>query len=177
MSESWFTILLFCAAALVIAVSGVRMTKFADKLADRTRLGEAVVGGLLLGMSTSLSGVVTSVSAAWNGLASLAASNAVGGIAVQTTFLVLADLTYRQANLEHAAADAKNMLQAALLVVMLSLVLTAYLAPEFRPSFDPSSQRRVGRCVHIRGENHDSARAGTDVASTADREDPPRRTG
>lgn len=129
MSGTGLSILLFLASATAIAVFGVRMTKLADQLADRTQLGEAVVGGLLLGMSTSLSGTVTSVTAAWDGLASLATSNAIGGIAAQTTFLVVADLTYRQANLEHAAADAKNLLQAALLIVMLGLALTAYLAP------------------------------------------------
>lgn len=128
-ADGRLTFFLFCLAAGVIAVCGIRMTQLADRLADRTRLGEAVVGGLLLGMSTSLSGTVTSISAAWNGLPSLAVSNAVGGIAVQTTFLVIADLTYRNANLEHAAADAKNLLQAALLILMLGVALVAYLAP------------------------------------------------
>lgn len=123
------TIALFFVAAAVIAVCGVWMTHLADRIADRTGLGEAVIGGLLLGMSTSLSGTVTSISAAWDGLASLAVSNAVGGIAVQTVFLVVADLAYRQVNLEHAAADAKNLLQAAVLILMLGLALAAYLMP------------------------------------------------
>ena len=112
-------IALFLLAAAVIAVCGVWMAQLADRIADRTGLGEAVVSGLLLGGSTSLSGTVTSVSAAWDGLASLAVSNAVGGIAVQTVFLVVADLTYRHVNLEHAAADAKNLLQAAVLILLL----------------------------------------------------------
>lgn len=122
-------IALFAAAAVVIAVAGVHMTRIADMLADRTRLGEAVVGGILLGASTSLSGTVTSVSAALDGLAPLAFSNAVGGICAQTVFLVIADMTYRKVNLEHAAADEKNMLQAALLVLLLAVPLAAYLAP------------------------------------------------
>lgn len=120
---------LFALAALVIAMAGVRMSRLADMLADRTRLGEAVVGGILLGASTSLSGTVTSISAAADGLAPLAVSNAIGGICVQTVFLVAADLTYRKVNLEHAAADEKNMLQAALLVVLLGIVLAAYVTP------------------------------------------------
>ena len=37
--------------------------------------------------------------------ADLAMSNAVGGIAVQTLFLAIADVAYRRANLEHAAAS------------------------------------------------------------------------
>jgi len=98
-------------------------------LADRTGLGEAVFGGVLLGASTSLSGIVTSLTAASDGLASLAVSNAVGGITAQTAFLVLADMIYRKVNLEHAAADANNMLMAAMLVLMVSLPLGAAYAP------------------------------------------------
>lgn len=88
-------------------------------------------GGVLLGASTSLSGIVTSLTAAADGYASLAVSNAVGGIAAQTAFLVIADLIYRRVNLEHAAADANNMLMAAMLVLLMSLPLAAYFAPEY----------------------------------------------
>lgn len=122
---------LFASAAAIIAFAGVRMTRLADMIADRTGLGEAVIGGVLLGASTSLSGTVTSVSAAADGLASLAVSNAIGGICAQTVFLVVADLTYRKVNLEHAAADEKNMLQASLLVLLLGVALAAYLTPPF----------------------------------------------
>ena len=130
----------FALAALVIALAGIRMTRIADTLADRTRLGEAVVGGILLGASTSLSGTVTSVSAAIDGLAPLAVSNAVGGICIQTVFLVVADVTYRRANLEHAAADEKNMLQAALLVLLLGIALGGYVTPQLTLwAFHPAS--------------------------------------
>lgn len=49
----------FIVAAFVIAIVGIKMTKIADRLADRTGLGEAVVGALFLGGSTSLPGIVT----------------------------------------------------------------------------------------------------------------------
>ena len=119
----------FLASAVVIAVAGTRMTNLADVLADRTGLGEALIGGVLLGMATSLSGTVTSVTAALGDQPSLAVSNAVGGIAVQTVFLAIADLTYRRANLEHAAASATNLLQAAMLILLLSLPLAAAVTP------------------------------------------------
>jgi len=123
-------IAVFAVAAVVIATAGVRMTAIADRLADRTGLGEALTGGLLLGMSTSLSGTVTSVTAAAGGHASLAVSNAIGGIAVQTVFLVVADIVYRRANLERAGPDVRHLLQTALLILMLALALGAYLAPD-----------------------------------------------
>ncbi|MFO8149739.1 MAG: hypothetical protein R6T93_05560, partial [Trueperaceae bacterium] len=90
----------FAGAALLISVAGVTVASRADVIADRTGLGEAIVGALILGGSTSLAGLVASVTAAWQGHPSLAISNAIGGIAIQTAFLAVADVTYRRANLE-----------------------------------------------------------------------------
>ncbi len=120
----------FLICALVIALSGTRITRIVDQLADRTGLGEAAAGAVLLGGATSLGGSVLSVTAAWNGHAELAFSNALGGIAVQTFFLAVADTVYRRANLEHAAASAPNMMQNALLIALLALILTAPTLPE-----------------------------------------------
>lgn len=86
-------IAVFAVATVVILWAGVRITGIADKIADRTGLGEAVIGGLLLGLSTSLPGITATVSAAASDAPSLAVSNTIGGIAAQTAFLVVADLT------------------------------------------------------------------------------------
>ena len=123
-------LVLFAAAAAVIGTAGVWMVVTADRLADRTGFGEAITGAVLLGATTSLSGTITSVTAAADGFASLAVSNAVGGIAVQTFFLALADMWYREANLEHAAASTTNLAQSALLIALLSLPLVAMSLPE-----------------------------------------------
>jgi len=120
---------LFLVAAFVIGVVGVRLTKVADRLADRTGLGEAVVGALLLGATTSLPGIVTSVTAAATGHPELSISNALGGIAAQTAFLAIADIFYHKANLEHAAASAANLSQGTLLVSLLAFPLLAASAP------------------------------------------------
>jgi len=84
---------------------------------------------VLLGAMTSLPGSIASITAAAAGRAELAVSNGVGGIAAQTAFLVLADLTYRRANLEHAAASVTNMINGALLVALLALALLAATGP------------------------------------------------
>lgn len=60
----------------------------------------------------------------------MAVSNALGGIAVQTFFLAIADMVYRRANLEHAAASAPNMMQNGLLIVLLALILLTPNLPE-----------------------------------------------
>ena len=114
----------------MVLVVSIRMTRLADTIADRAGWGEALVGGVVLGAATSLSGLTVSVSAAWSGDASLAFSNGVGGIAAQTAFLVAADLAYRRGNLEHAAAEPANLFQATMLLVLLSLPVLAYASPE-----------------------------------------------
>ncbi|MGJ3242455.1 MAG: sodium:calcium antiporter [Opitutales bacterium] len=127
----WSLIGTFIGCAVLIAVFGYRLTAVADQLADRGGLGEALVGGILLGALTSISGSVLSVTAAWHGSADLAISNALGGIAIQTVFLVVADIFYRKANLEHAAASAENMMQGVLLVCLLSIFLMSTYSPEW----------------------------------------------
>ena len=121
---------IFAIAALVIGVVGVRASRLADRLADLTGWGEAIVGAIFLGGSTSLPGIVTSVTAAWTGYPELSASNAVGGIAAQTAFLAIADITYRRANLEHAAVSVPNLVQCGLLITLLSLPLLAINGPD-----------------------------------------------
>ena len=117
-------------AAGIIVVFGTRLASEADRLADRTGLGEAIFGAVALGASTSLAGSITSVVVAHQGYPELAASNAVGGIIVQTTFLVVADLTYRRANLEHAAASLENLLLGAMLCAMLAAPLAGVAGPD-----------------------------------------------
>ena len=133
------SVAVFLTAAAAIAAAGTSMTAVADRFADRTGLGEALVGTVLLGASTSLSGSVTSISAALNGHAELAAMNAVGGIAVQTLFLAIGDIVYRRANLEHAAASSENLIFGIVLIALLSLPLIATAVPWHGPWIHPVS--------------------------------------
>ncbi|MBA1148610.1 sodium:calcium antiporter [Ectothiorhodospiraceae bacterium WFHF3C12] len=121
----------FLIAAAVIAFLGVRLSSFADRLADVTGFGEAFVGAVILGGVTSLPGIVAVVTSASDGYPAMAFSTAVGGIVAQTAFLALADLTYRDTNLEHAAASVPNMLAGALLMSLLALLLVTIHGPEF----------------------------------------------
>ncbi|MGF1479251.1 MAG: sodium:calcium antiporter [Cyanophyceae cyanobacterium] len=120
---------LFVLAAVVVAVAGTRLAAVANRLAAVTGLGEAVVGALFLGGSTSLPGIVTSIVAATNGHPDLAVSNALGGIAAQTAFLGIADVVYRRANLEHAAASLATIVQGTMLIALLAMPLMAMAAP------------------------------------------------
>nr|WKN39137.1 sodium:calcium antiporter [Tunicatimonas sp. TK19036] len=130
MSLAW-AIIAFIGLAAIIAVAGTYLTKISDRLADVTGLGEALVGGVLLGGVTSLSGIVTSVTAAFENHPELAFSNAVGGIAAQTVFLAVADIAYPRANLEHASASLTSLMQGVLLILMLGFVVLVMAVPPY----------------------------------------------
>lgn len=119
----------FSAAALVIIIAGSRLARLADILADRTGLGEAVFGVLLLAGITSLPDFAATLSAALDARPDLAMSNVMGSMAVNLAFLGVADIVYRKANLEHAAASPVNLMLAGLLIVLLTLPLLATITP------------------------------------------------
>ena len=123
------SILIFVMTAIMIGFAGTRLSALADRLADLTGMGEALMGGIFLGASTSLAGITASVTAAVDGYAHLSLSNAIGGIAAQLVMVVIADASYRSVNLEHASASLQNMLQGALLIVLLGTVLFAMVGP------------------------------------------------
>lgn len=119
----------FGIASLVIVIAGSRLAQVADELSDRTGMGEALFGIFLLAGVTSLPDFAATLSAALDARPDLAMSNAMGSMAANLVFLGVADALYRKANLEHAAASPTNLMQAALLIVLLSLPLLAIATP------------------------------------------------
>lgn len=126
----WISVGALVVAGTILVVGGGPFTRLVDRLADRTGLGETMAGIILVGAVTALPGLITSVLGAARGDPEFAISNALGGIAIQTTFIVLADLAYRRANLEHAAASLPNLLAPIGLSVMFGVVLFAAAGPQ-----------------------------------------------
>lgn len=123
------SLIIFGITAGVITYVGYYLSTYADQLADITGFGEAATGAILLGAVTSLSGIVTSVVAAIELDAALAVSNSLGGITAQTAFLAIADITYRKANLEHAAASIANIMYGMILILLLMELLFISVTP------------------------------------------------
>ena len=131
--EQWslpVALLAFASGAGATVWGGVRLSTLGDILADRTRWGEALFGTVFLGAATSLSGLVMTAAAGLDGRAGLAYSNAAGGLAAQTAALAVADLFYRHANLEHAAASLFNMVSGVVLIMLLAVAVTLTFVPE-----------------------------------------------
>lgn len=126
----WFAVTVFVAAAAVTVFGSLRLTQLGDQLADRTGWGEAIFGAVLLGAATSLSGIVMTAAAALDARPGLAYSNAVGGVAAQTVALAVADLAYRRANLEHAAASLSNIFSGLTLILLLGVAAALPFLPD-----------------------------------------------
>lgn len=124
-----YSIIAFAIAALAIVIAGSRLARLADELADRTGMGEALFGVLLLAGVTSLPDFAATLSAAIDARPDLAMSNVMGSMAVNLAFLGIADIVYRKANLEHAAASPVNLMLAGLLIVLLTLPLLVIVTP------------------------------------------------
>ena len=126
-----FHVAVFVIAAVIITVAGAYLSRFADELADKTGLGEALIGTLLLAGATSLPDFAATLSASLDGRAELAMSNVMGSMAMNLAFLGIGDIFYRKANLEHAAASPANLMQAILLIALLTVPLIAAAVPMF----------------------------------------------
>ena len=121
----------FGAAAAVTWVAGVFLSKATDILDDRLGLGDAVGGLLLLGLAGSLPELAITASAALSGDLALATGNLLGGIAIQTLVLVFLDATSRRkAPLSSLSVDASPLLEAAMVVVLVTLAVMGGLLPE-----------------------------------------------
>lgn len=93
----WLNAALFALAAVVIGFAGTRLERSTDQIARRTGLGHAFAGMLLLAGATSLTEVVSTITAvAVLDNPTLAVHNLLGGVAVQTLVLAIADAAKRR---------------------------------------------------------------------------------
>jgi cation:H+ antiporter len=120
----WQNALIFLLSGAVVWKAGERLAHVADALADRTGLGHAFIGALLLGGVTSLPEGATTTSASLLGNAPLAVNNIFGGIALQVTVLAAADLVKPGAALTAEVRRPDVILQGALLVFVLAVAAT-----------------------------------------------------
>lgn len=118
----------FAAAAAIVWLAGTRIAGYASTLAERTGIGAAVVGALLLGGITSLPEVATTGAAAAGGNAALAVNNLLGGVAMQVAILALADAAIGRGALSAIVARPTVLLQATLNILLLVLVATGITA-------------------------------------------------
>lgn len=120
----------FSLAALAIWLAGARLAVAADIIADRSGLGEAFVGLVLLATVTSLPEIGRTITASAIGNAPLAVNALFGGILIQTAILALADLAIAQRVLTYFAPRPVLLLQGGVVLLLLGLALAGMAAGE-----------------------------------------------
>lgn len=128
-------IAIFMMAAAVVWLAGGRLAIHAHVIAERSGLGEAFVGLVLLAVATSLPEIGRTISASAIGNAPLAVNSLFGGIVLQTAVLALADLAVAQKVLTYFAPKPVLLLQGALVVGLLGLAVGGMAAGEFLSLF------------------------------------------
>lgn len=122
--------LLFASGAAAVWFAGTRLSIYVDALAERTGIGRALLGLVLLAGITSLPEAVTSLFSAAAGNPALAVNNLLGGIVMQTAILAAADVAVGRRSLSYFTPQPELLLQGILLMVLLALALAGIVAGE-----------------------------------------------
>jgi cation:H+ antiporter len=137
-------ILIFGVAAIITWISGVALARATDILDDRFGLGEAIGGMILLSIAGSLPELAITLSAAKSGHLDIAAGNLIGGVAMQTFVLVIADWFGRgRTPLSTAAASLIPALEGLLVVAVVGVTAMGGLLPS-SASIGPMGVAAIG---------------------------------
>ncbi|QKV18145.1 sodium:calcium antiporter [Oricola thermophila] len=117
------TLVLFLAAATGVWLSGSRLVVHADEIADRMRIGRALMGFVFLATATSLPEIITTALAAGGGDSSLALGNLLGGVTLQFAMLAIADGFARHAAITSFPRKTTAVLEGVALAFLLTMLL------------------------------------------------------
>lgn len=127
-------VVIFVAAAAVVWVAGIQLSKATDVLDARLHLGSALGGLIVLAVATNLPEIAITVSAAVSGNLEVAVGNILGGIALQTVVLVILDAFGRRGRgvkpLTYRAASLTLVLEGLVVVAVLAVVIAGSQLPD-----------------------------------------------
>ncbi len=127
-------VLIFAAAAAVVWVAGIQLSKATDVLDVRLHLGSALGGLIVLAVATNLPEIAITVSAALSGNLDVAVGNILGGIALQTVVLVVLDAFGKRGRgtkpLTYRAASLTLVLEGLVVVAVLAVVIAGSQLPD-----------------------------------------------
>ncbi|MCB5291156.1 sodium:calcium antiporter [Arthrobacter sp. SO3] len=124
-------VLIFAAAAAVIWVAGIQLSKRTDVIDARFHLGSAMGGLILLAVATNLPEIAITFSAASTGNVGVAVGNILGGIAIQTVVLVILDVFGNKGKepLSYRAASLSLVIEAITVIGVLGVVIAGSQMP------------------------------------------------
>lgn len=125
----------FAVAALVIIFAGAALTRFADVIADLTKMGRLLVGSILLAGATSLPELTVDLNAVRFGMPDLAVGDLVGSSLFNLLILAMFDLTHRSRGQMLSRTAAAHALSGAASIALTAaaavFILVSHRWPEF----------------------------------------------
>ncbi|WP_372895590.1 sodium:calcium antiporter [Stieleria sp.] len=119
---------IFVAGAILVWLAGTKLSRYVDLFADRTGIGEALAGALLLGGATSLPEVATTCTAAYSGAAQLAGANLLGGVAMQIAVLGIIDAVVLRGRALTLFSPRSSLLMVGVMLIALIALAAAALS-------------------------------------------------
>lgn len=113
---------IFAASATAVWFAGWRLAGLVDGIANKTGVGQAFMGMLLLGGITSLPEVAAVSTSAAIGNAPLAVNNLLGTASINILLLALADVVYGRGALTVVAARPATLMQGVLSMLLATVV-------------------------------------------------------
>jgi len=127
----WLNVLIFAVSACGVWLCGTKLSAYVDLIADRTGIGKAFAGALLLGGATSLPELATTITASLSGAAELAGNNLLGGVVMQVAVLSLVDgLFLRRRALTFFSPRSALLMQGVFLTFLVAMAAAAVSSGE-----------------------------------------------
>jgi cation:H+ antiporter len=123
----WAILVQFAVSAGAILVAGTVLTRCADAIADRTKLGRLLVGSIFLAGATSLPELLVDLNAIAQGSPDLAVGDLMGSSLFNLMILAIADLSHRARGKMLSRASAAHALPAALSICLTALAALGIL--------------------------------------------------
>jgi cation:H+ antiporter len=112
----------FLVCAIIIIAAGTFLTKYADAIAEITRLGRLLIGSILLAGTTSLPELTVDISAVRQGNADLAVGDLLGSSLMNLLILAVLDLSTRAGGKMLSKQAAAHALSGSLSVALTALL-------------------------------------------------------
>ena len=123
--ESWpltALVAVFVGAAVAVWFAGTRLARLASAISGKTGIGQAAIGIMLLGATTSLPEIAVATSATLNGAPLLSINDVLGSASINIVILAIADVAYRREALTSRVPTVSVVLQGVVCIIALALV-------------------------------------------------------
>lgn len=121
----------FVLSASAVVISGILLTKFADSIAEQTKLSKAIVGSIILAGGTSLPELLVDVNAIKAEMPDLAVGDLLGSSLFNLLILSLADLLHSNPRRLLARTDIVHSISASLTILVTGIAAISLFTRNF----------------------------------------------